>query len=171
MIREIREEDKNQVAELYRYYVEHTAVTFEITPPDGEEMWNRALRYEKTAPWYVWEEAGRILGYAYAAPYGVREGFRYTVEISVYIRNKETGKGIGKQLTQKLLSWLREHGYYTVVSRICCPNDPSQRLFESFGFERAGLYPKIGRKAGKWLDLADYILPLRPYDSPEEQDG
>ena len=162
MIREIKEEDKDQIAEIYRYYVEKTPITFEIRPPDGEEMRKRAIHYKKKAPWYVWEEDGRILGYAYAAPDGVREGFRYSVEISIYIKHDETGKGIGKKLAGQLLSWLKENGYYTVVSRICYPNGPSQHLFEKLGFEKAGFYPNIARNAGEWLDLIDYFLPLLP---------
>ncbi len=167
MIRTAALEDAARFSEIYRYYVENTAISFEKTAPDEKEMAARIQSVLSKYPWLTLEEDGEILGYAYASAYRSRYAFFPTVEISIYVDHRFLKKGYGSTLLTALLQEMKNEGYYTAISVICTPNPPSEKLFLKFGFQKAGEYPKIGYKMGAWRDITEYLLPLREYQTPD----
>ena len=101
-IREATPEDAARVAEIYRPYVENTAVTFETVPPDEAEMRSRIVEHLKAYPYLVMEEDGRVVGYAYAGAFHERRAYRPTVELSVYMDEAFRGAGRGEALVREL---------------------------------------------------------------------
>ena len=57
-------EDAAALVEIYRYYVENTAITFEYDVPSVEEFERRIQTTLEKYPYYVVEEEGEVLGYA-----------------------------------------------------------------------------------------------------------
>lgn len=107
---------------------------------------------------------GIVLGYASFGDWRAFDGYRHTVEHSVYVRADQRGGGIGKALMQALIGRARAIGKHVMVAAIEAGNQGSIALHEALGFRRTGLMPQVGMKFGRWLDLAflQLILDDRP---------
>jgi phosphinothricin acetyltransferase len=145
-------DDAAPIAEIYGALVRDTAITFEVIPPSAGEMRERIERTLYSFPWLVFEEGG-VLGYAYASRFRSREAYRWSVELSAYIREDSRRKGIGRVLCEGLLDLLGRQGFACALAGITLPNPPSVGLFESLGFERAGVLRRVGYKLGRWHDV------------------
>ena len=159
-------EDSDAILEIYRPYVESTAVTFETAVPSREEFRRRVEGILKQYPYLVAEAEGEILGYSYASPYRPRGGFGWTAELSVYVRQDLRKQGIGSHLYAALLDLLRLQGYQNVVSVLSWPNPASEKLHYHFGFRCAGVQLKCGFKNGRWCDVAIFERCLGDYPAP-----
>ncbi len=154
--------DAAAITAIYTPFVTDTVVTFEKIAPTVAEMAQRIQSTLPQFPYLVWEEQGVVVGYAYAGRAGVRQGFDWSCELSVYLAPAARGKGIGKQLYQALLSLLTAQGYHCAVGRVALPNDSSERLHQALGFAAVGVHEKIGFKRGQWIDLKLYQKQLQP---------
>lgn len=90
--------DLPEMREIYRPFVERTAVSFEYQVPTPEEFSLRFTQHIAQFPWLVWEEQGRVLGYAYAGAPWERAAYRWCAESSVYLAPEARGRGVGKAL-------------------------------------------------------------------------
>lgn len=111
-------------------------------------------------PWLVAESRGAVAGYCYAAPHHERAGYRWSVNISAYVRDGFRGRGVGRALYGALLPILRRQGYANAYAGIALPNHASVALHEGLGMSRVGVYRRIGWKFGAWRDVAWYGLRL-----------
>lgn len=154
--------DARAVCRIYNHYVTETTVTYEIDPVDEQEMEGRIgeITAGKGLPYLVYEdeESEEVVGYCYAAPWGTRAAFLYTVEVSVYVRKDYVGKKVGLLLYETLLEQLRTQGVHAVVAAISLPNPGSVAVTERLGFRKVGHLNEVGWKFGKWLDLGFWQL-------------
>ena len=165
MIRNVCLEDAAAIAHIYSYFVENTNITFETESPTPAEMAQRIRTYTVRFPYLVMEEDGKVIGYAYASSFKSRAAYSRTVELAIYFHHDYCGKGRGRLLLTALLDALKTYPHiYTAIACIYHPNPPSEKLFQSFGFQRIGIAPNVGYKNNTWLSTVDYVLPLRPYD-------
>jgi phosphinothricin acetyltransferase len=104
----------------------------------------------------VAEENGNIEGYAYAGAWKSRCAYRYSVEISVYLKHGSSGKGIGTALYSELLKKLKDLNLHGVIGGMALPNDISIALHKKFGFEPVAHFKEVGRKFEKWIDVVYY---------------
>lgn len=123
-------------------------------------MKQRIENVSASLPWYVEEQDGEILGYAYATPWRVRSAYRFSVESTVYVAASHAGKGIGKRLYQTLIADLRQRGIHVVLGGIAQPNVASVALHESLGFEKVAHFKDVGRKFEQWVDVGYWELRL-----------
>ena len=156
--------DAAAIAAIYRPYVTDTAVSFELDPPDTEEMRRRVEAGGELYPWLLAEESEAI-GYASAGPFRARPAYRFTVETSIYLAPQAVGRGVGRQLYARLLSLLEAQGFAQAIGAITLPNPASAGLHERLGFERAGTYGRVGWKFGAWHSVGLWQRPLAPLDS------
>jgi phosphinothricin acetyltransferase len=146
-------EDAAAIAAIYNFYVESSHSTFETEMVNEMEMRRRISEILENYPFLVSEENGEILGYAYASRYKSRAGYKYSVEISVYVKNGINGKGIGTILYENLFAELKTKPIHAIVAGISLPNDASIRLHEKFGFEKVAHFREVGFKHGRWIDV------------------
>ena len=163
MIRKARLQDAVTIANIYKYYVENTAITFELVVPTAEEMECRIQKISEKYPYLVYEVEGKVIGYAYAGLFKEREAYRFSTELSIYFDYELRGKGYGREITIALLNELKSYDFSTTVVCITLPNEPSQRLFESLGFEYSGILKNVGYKFNEWLSIIYYTLPIKEY--------
>lgn len=104
--------------------------------------------------------AERVLGYATFGPYRPHDGYRHTVEHSVYVRSDQRGRGLGSDLMAALINRARDSGVHVMIAGIDAANTGSVRLHERLGFRPAGTLTEVGTKFGRWLDLAFLQLTL-----------
>lgn len=106
---------------------------------------------------------GSVLGYASFGDWRPWDGYRHTVEHSIYVRADQRGNGIGKQLLTALIDRARSAGKHVMVAGIEAGNAVSISLHERLGFEHAGTLKEVGVKFGTWLDLTFVQLNLGRY--------
>jgi L-amino acid N-acyltransferase YncA len=154
IIRPSTEADAAAIAEVYAHYVRNTTSTFEIDPPDLDEIARRlADTVRRGLPHVVAEVEGAVVGYAYAVPYRPRPAYRFTVEDSIYIHPAHTGRGLGRLLLAEVIEACASVGYRQIVAVIGgSDNAASIGLHASLGFEPAGMLRSVGFKFGRWLD-------------------
>ncbi len=154
--------DAAAVAAIYGPYCEGSAVSFEQVAPTAEEMAQRIANVLTRRPWIVLEDAGAVVGYAYAAPHNDRWAYRWSVNTAIYIGRTHQRRGAGRALYTTLFDLLRHLGYYKAVAGITMPNPASAGLHEAMGFELVGVYRDIGYKLGAWRDVAWYQASIQP---------
>jgi phosphinothricin acetyltransferase len=106
------------------------------------------------------DETGAVLGYASFGDWRAWDGYRHTVEHSVYVRTDRRGGGIGRALLVELINRARALGKHVMVAGIEARNEASIRLHHKLGFESVGHLKEVGTKFGRWLDLAFLQLTL-----------
>ena len=160
MIRPVRREDAAAICGIYNYYIENTSFTFEEIPLSEAEMEERIENIIVKYPWLVMEEAGEVMGYAYVHAWRERASYRFSAELSVYLKNGFQGKGRGGELLGKLLEELRKSDIHALVAGIALPNEKSIGMVEKFGFRKIGQFREIGYKHGIWRDVGYWELIL-----------
>lgn len=111
-------------------------------------------------------DAGEVLGYASYGTWRNFEGFRHTVEHSVYVRRDQRGQGLGLRLMQALIERARTADLHVMIAAIEAENASSIRLHQRLGFVVTGQMPQVGRKFERWLDLTFMQLILPEQRSP-----
>ena len=153
MIRPATEQDVPEILSIYAPYVEYSTATFEYDVPCQRSFLQRFYDITAQFPWLVWEEDGRILGYAYASPPYSRAAFAWCAEPSIYLREEACGKGIGKKLYAALEKILDQQGYHVLYALITAENHDSIAFHQKMGYELKGNFPNCGYKFNRWLGL------------------
>ncbi len=150
--------DADRICEIYNHYVTNTIVTFEEELVTASEMRERIAAVVEKLPWLVLECDGVIAGYAYASPWKARIGYRFTVESSIYLAPEHVGCGFGSALYGALLEALRALDVHCVIGGAALPNPASIALHEKLGFRQVAHFRQVGRKFGRWIDVAYWQL-------------
>lgn len=161
--------DAEQIAEIYAPIVRDTIISFELEPPDADEMERRIGAVLEAHPWIVCEGDGGILGYAYASQHRSRAAYRFAVDVSAYVRADARRRGVARRLYGALLELLALQGYAAAYAGISLPNRASVAFHEALGFEPVGIYRQVGYKLGAWHDVGWWQRSLRARrsDPPE----
>jgi phosphinothricin acetyltransferase len=163
-IRLARVTDADDIAAIYRPVVETTAISFETVAPERDEMAQRILETLRAYPWLVCDLGGRVAGYAYATKHRVRSAYQWSVDTSVYIDTQYRRSGVGRGLYHSLFAILAAQGYFNAYAGIALPNPGSVGLHESVGFQKIGVYHRVGYKFGQWHDVGWWQLTLKEYE-------
>jgi L-amino acid N-acyltransferase len=139
---------------IYNAEVTGSIVTFDLVPRTVEvhREWMRS--HAGAYPVLVALDEGEVAGFACLSPYRPRPGYSTTAEDSVYVAADRRGQGVGKLLLGELVVTARAHGFHSLVGRIVGGHDASIAVHRACGFELVGIEREIGRKFGRWLDVA-----------------
>jgi L-amino acid N-acyltransferase YncA len=160
--------DAEALVSIYSYYVEKTAITFELETPSLEEFKTRMTNVMKRYPFIVVELDGVIVGYAYASPFKERLAYRFSVESTIYLDQSVRGQGLGKILYTELLNKLKAQNILSVIGVIAITDSGSVALHEKLGFKKIGILPKVGFKLSQWWDVGLWQLDWEKPDIPPE---
>lgn len=155
--------DIGAVTAIYADAVTNGTASYELEPPTLAEM---TARFESLSaggfPYLVAEDAGTVLGYAYAGPFRPRPAYRFVVEDSVYVAPDAKGRGIGRLLLERLVAEARRLGFRQMIAVIGDghPGSVSVKLHERLGFSHSGRLEGSGYKHGRWLDTAFMQLSM-----------
>ncbi len=155
-------DDACGVAEIYGPIVASSPISFEIDPPDEQEMRRRIQETLAGYPWLVCEHDRQVAGYAYASGHRARAAYQWSVNTSVYVHPAFQRRGIGRALYQSLFNVLVAQGFVNAYAGITLPNAGSVRLHESAGFQPVGVYRQTGFKNGQWYDVGWWQRSLQP---------
>ena len=153
MIRIATEADIPEILAIYAPYIENTTITFEYNVPTYEEFLQRFRSITQQFPWLVWEEDGRVLGYAYGSTPFQRDAYRWCAEDSIYLHPDAQGRGIGTKLCTALEKILFHQGYRRIYALITAENQNSVTFHQKLGYTHRGLLPDAGYKFGRWIGV------------------
>lgn len=154
VIRPACDKDIALVHGIYSHHVRHGTASWEISPPSLDEMTERFRGIAVIGlPYLVADWNDNIVGFAYAGPFRPREGYRYTVEDSIYIAEGYQGQGLGRALLTALIDQATSLGYRQMIAVIGdSANQGSMVLHQRLGFAPVGRLHQSGFKFGRWLD-------------------
>lgn len=156
---------------VYRFYVERTAISWEIDVPTENEMATRIAAAQAAHEWLVLERDRRVIGFAYGHAFNRLATYQWSTEIGIYVDTGHRRSGGGRKLYTELLRRLTERGYRQAFAGITQPNEASTAFHRSFGFTDAGLYRRVEWKHGSWHDVAWMQLELLSRAGPDEPPG
>jgi phosphinothricin acetyltransferase len=168
LVRPAAPQDLPAIQSIYGHHVMHGLASFEEVAPPLEEMRRRFEDITRQGfPYLVAEQrGGEILGYGYCSLYRTRSAYRHTLEDSIYVKQGQQGKGVGKAVLKELIARCTALNYRQIIAVIGdSANAGSIKLHASLGFVRAGLLRSTGFKFGRWVDSVYMQLPLGPGDS------
>ncbi len=177
-IRVATPKDGEALLNIYKGYIENTAITFETEVPSVEVFGQRIENTLNRFPWLVCEVDGVVAGYAYASKHRERAAYQWSADFSIYVDEKYHRRYIAKALYQALEELLRMQGYYTIFAGVTTPNPKSEAFHTAYGFDTIGVFENVGYKLGQWrgvkwfsYTLADYVEePMAPKVFPEIKD-
>jgi L-amino acid N-acyltransferase len=154
--------DAAAIAEIYNREVTTSTATFDLVPRSipTQREWLSARSGAFTAIVAVDDATGAVVGFGSLSPYKQRPAYRTTVEDSVYVHRDHGRRGIGKALLGRLVEVARDSGFHTVIARIEASGEGSRALHRACGFHLVGIEREVGRKFGRWLDVAVMQLML-----------
>ncbi|MFS4094184.1 N-acetyltransferase family protein [Streptomyces sp. AF1A] len=162
------EADLAALTAIYNHYVRETAITFDtvIFTPEERRAW--LLSHPEDGPYRLMVAtetdsrtgSQRILGYATSSPYRLKPAYATSVETSVYLDPHAGRRGIGSLLYGALFKALADEDVHRAYAGIAQPNEASERLHARFGFRHVGTYREVGRKFGRYWDVAWYEKEL-----------
>ncbi|MBP3871723.1 MAG: N-acetyltransferase [Faecalicoccus sp.] len=175
-------EDAKEILKLYDYYIQNTAITFEVETPSLEEFENRIKNIQKRYPYLVARKDEKIVGHAYANVFKDRAAYDWAVEVTIYVDPQYKKQGIGKQLYSVLESILKKQGIINLYACIASPVKEDQYLnynsieFHShLGYVTVGTFHKCGYKFDTWYDMVwmekmigKHTIPSKPIKSMDE---
>ncbi|HEY9023246.1 MAG TPA: arsenic resistance N-acetyltransferase ArsN2 [Burkholderiaceae bacterium] len=173
-------DDAAACAAIYRPIVLETGISFEWEPPSVEDFRARIEKISAKYPWLVaLDDRGEVAGFAHANTHRDAPSYQWSVNTSIFIREDSRGLGLGLTLYAGLHRQLVELGYLRAFAGVALPNAGSVALHEATGYERLGVYEKVGFKQGRWRDVAwfqkalqalpdDPLPPKTPVMAPDE---
>ena len=153
-IRDAREGDLPAILAITNDAILHTTAIWSLTPTTLQAR--RAWLEERQGsgfPVLVAAEGEAVLGFASYGGFRPWEGYRESVEHSLYVARERRGRGVGKALLERLIAHAGEAGKHVMIAGIAGDNAVSLRLHAAFGFREAGRLHEVGRKFDRWLDL------------------
>ncbi len=173
-IRAASVEDAERLLEIYAYYVENTAISFEHEVPAIEEFRQRISRTLGRYPYLCVLQDGVIQGYAYAGVFIARAAYQWAAEMTIYLDKSAVKRGYGRLLYEKMESILREMGILNLYACIGYPvvedeylTENSARFHEHMGYAKIGEFHACGYKFGRWYDMIYMEKVIGEHGSPQ----
>ncbi|MFT8517906.1 MAG: N-acetyltransferase family protein, partial [Acetobacter persici] len=165
--------DIPRITSIYNHAVLHTTAIWndQVVDDANRLAWLRERQQAGYPVLVAVSAGGRVAGYATFGPWRAWDGYRQTVEHSVYVHPECQRQGVGQLLMQALIEQARAQGKHVMVAGIDAANTGSAALHRQFGFEATGVMKEVGCKFGRWLDLTFFCLRLDARPTPEERPG
>ncbi len=162
-IRSGHEGDLEELTRIYNHYVVETPITFDIDPitVDQRRDWLHAHPQQGPHRLLVAEEEGKVVGYASSSAFRPKLAYLTSVETSVYLAPEYGGRGLGTRLYAALFEVLATEDVHRAYAAVTVPNEASFKLHDRFGFKPAGVHREVGRKFGRYWDVAWFEKEMR----------
>lgn len=157
IIRDVCATDMKALTDLYNQYILNTTITFDLNPYTVEqrtEFWFSHYASSGRYRLLVAEKNGQLVGYASSSQLRKKAAYDTSVETSIYLSPERYSQGIGSKLYTTLFELLATEDVHRAYAGITLPNEASLAIHHKFGFEQVGLFREVGRKFGRYWDVA-----------------
>lgn len=146
-------DDFGAIADIYNHYVAVSTTTYDDEPISADDRRKQWEARPAIHPVTVAVRDGEIIGWGALNPFRARNGYRFTVENSVYVRHDCHRQGVGSAILSDQIERARTLGLHAIVAVIDAEQTSSIALHARHGFVEVGRMPQIGTKFGRWLDV------------------
>ncbi len=162
-IRRAEQRDLPALLAIYNHYVVNTPVTFDLEPRTlaQRQEWFDQFQPSGRYQCFVAARGDNAIGWVCSAAFKEKAAYQTTIETSIYVAPDEGGKGLGRRLYDTLFDALKGQDIHRAFGGITQPNEASVALHKSVGFQHIGTYQEVGRKFGKFWDVALYLRPMQ----------
>jgi len=162
LIRPVAQSDLPALLAIYNHYIETTAITFDLEPKTLEQrqVWLDSFQPTGRHQCFVAVKGNQPIGWACSGKFREKDAYDTTVETSIYLAPGEDGQGLGRQLYTTLFDALAKEDVHQLIGGLTVPNEPSVRLHLACGFQKLGQFHEVGRKFGRFWDVAFYEKTL-----------
>lgn len=153
IIRPLSDGDIPQVTEIYNEGIEDRIATLEDKAKSVNEV---SQMFMDRSPRYgvlVAKKDDQVLGWAAINPYSHRWAYAGVGEVSIYIKRKARGQGVGKALLRALEGYAIDHDFYKLVLFTFARNLQAQGLYRACGFSEVGIFRNQGILDGQFIDI------------------
>ncbi len=154
-IRPALQRDLDAITQIYNDAVLNSTASYDQHPVSLENRRSWLAQHQHhELPILVAEAADQsILGWASLSFFRPWDGYRFTVEDSIYVAESHRGQGIGTQLLAQLIDQATALELHVIMAGLDAHNPASLRLHQKFGFQQVGYLREVGFKFNRWLDL------------------
>ena len=168
--------DAKELLNIYAYYVENTAITFEYEVPSLQEFEERIKNILQKYPYIVAILDDKIVGYAYAGTFKGRKAYDWSIETTIYVKHGFHKHGIGKKLYEELENILKQQGITNMYACIASPIVEDQYLTNNsidyhhhLGFKLVGTFEKCAYKFNTWYNMVWMVKEINEHQ-PNQKD-
>ena len=161
-IRPVRPSDLPTLLDIYNHYVVNTPITFDLEPRTLAQRQEWLDQFSLTGRYrcFVAARGETPIGWVCSARFKEKAAYDTSIETSIYLAPGEGGKGLGRRLYETLFEALKGEDIHRAFGGVTQPNAASVAVHKAVGFEHIGTYPEIGRKFGKYWDVALYVRAM-----------
>jgi len=153
-------DDFGAITAIYNHYVAVSTTTYDDEPANADDRRKQFEGRPVIHPVTVAVRDGEIIGFGALNPFRARNGYRFTVENSVYVRSDCHRQGVGSAILTDQIERARALGLHVIVAVIDSEQAASVALHARYGFTEVGRMSQIGHKFGRWLDVVFMELLL-----------
>jgi L-amino acid N-acyltransferase len=154
LLRRAVDDDSEAIRLIYNAEVLSSTATLDLVPRSVHDQAAWMSAHSGVYPVLVADVDGEVAGFSSLSAYRPRPGYATAVEDSVYVDESHRGRGVGRLLLSGAVDAARSHGFHSVIGRIVTEQAASIALHKACGFEIIGVEREVGRKLGRWLDVA-----------------
>jgi L-amino acid N-acyltransferase YncA len=138
-------DDLPRIVEIYNSTVAGRMVTADTEPVSVKSRlnWFNDHSSNKRPLWVIEEGENKIIGWVSFQSFYGRPAYDATAEISIYLDESVRGKGVGKKVLEHAIQSCDALKIKTILGYIFSHNEPSIKLFKTFGFQEWGKFPNI----------------------------
>ncbi|MBU1018993.1 MAG: N-acetyltransferase family protein [Patescibacteria group bacterium] len=153
---QVEEKHLSQTQQIYNYYVDNSIATYACEHADLEAVKSMVYFENSRFSAYVVAVGDEVCGFFILGPFNKKEGYAKTGEITIYLKNGFTGKGVGEKIVEFIENVAEERGFHTLLAHVTVTNEQSVNLFRGCGYEECGILKEVGHKFGEVL--SDYYF-------------
>ncbi len=150
MIRAATRHDATAIAAIWNNAIRNTTITFNPIEKSDPEV---ADLITPATPCFVFERKGQVVGFARYFPFRGGEGYRFSVEHTIMLRDDARGSGAGRALMDAVLDHAKLAGKHSIYAGVSAENEGAVAFHTKMGFTTAAILPEVGHKFGRWIDL------------------
>jgi phosphinothricin acetyltransferase len=161
-LRQAEQSDLPHLLAIYNYYIANTPITFDLEPRTLAQRQTWFDQFKPAGPHqcFVAMKEGQPIGWACSECFKAKAAYVISASTSIYVAHNETGRGLGRRLYATLFAALAGTALHRAYAGITLPNDASVGIHRAIGFELIGTQHEVGRKFGKFWDVALYEKSL-----------
>ena len=159
MIRLATPADAAGIADIWNPLIRNTTVTFN---PVEKTLGEIAALTQSPHGFFVWDEAGQILGFARYFQFRAGAGNVRSAEHTILLHPDGWGKGGGRKLMSALIDHATAAGMSCLIAGVSAENDAGLSFHAAMGFAKVGHVQSVGWKFDRFIDLVLMQKMLSP---------
>lgn len=152
LIRPVISEDWPAITGIFNHFIVESFAAYSDQPVP-ENFFPDRYRSQAAYPFLVAERDGRVVGFAYLAPFHPAPTMKHAANLTYFIHPDFTGQGLGGRFMELLFAEGQKMGITNFLANISSLNPGSLHFHRNHGFTECGRMLGVGVKMGESFDM------------------